>query len=476
MPAPTNMPNRRTQPARILLVEDDKNFQQLVASELQEQDHRILTASSIAEARYQLEEADARIDLILSDLRLPDGSGETLLAESRQLRPAPAFIALTAFGSIAQAVELLKAGADNFLTKPLDFEQLHICVDRALEYRQLKLEFEATRHKSPEGDFHGMIGNSPRMRTLIYEIRKVAATREPILLLGESGTGKELAARAIHAESRVSAKDFVPVNCAAIPAELIESELFGHEKGAFTGAHQKKPGLFQAAAGGSLFLDEIGELSLELQAKLLRALQEGTIRPVGASSEMTTDARIIAATHRDLRRDVDEGRFREDLFYRLEALSVELPPLRERSTDIPMLARHLLERIGRSFNQTTGDFAPEVIHAFRAYPFPGNIRELENIIKKMLVFSEPGQNLDRTSLPPQLQQMLPTQSPEARNTPEGTSRFNVDPPFPSLEQVKQRYLRHLIQQVGGNKRKAAEQAKIGRRTLYDILDRDKDSQ
>lgn len=462
-------------PARILLVEDDVNFQTLVASELEEQKHEVLTASNLAEATHLLEETAAQFDLILSDLRLPDGSGESLLNESRQLRPAPAFIALTAFGSIAQAVELLKAGADNFLTKPLDFEQLQICLERALEYRRLKLEFHASLHQPQGSDFHGMIGTSPRMRTLIYEIRKVAATREPILLLGESGTGKELAARAIHAESPVAAGDFVPVNCAAIPAELIESELFGHEKGAFTGALQKKPGLFQAAEGGSLFLDEIGELPLELQAKLLRALQEEMIRPVGASNEITTDVRIIAATHRELRRDVEEDRFREDLFYRLEALSIELPPLRERGADIPMLARHLLERIGRSLDHDIGDFSPEVINAFRAYPFPGNIRELENIIKKMLVFSEPGQDLGRDSLPPHIQRMLAgvrTGSGEPHGPAQG---FTIQAPFPTLESVKQRYIRHLIETLDGNKRKAAELAGIGRRTLYDILDRSDDA-
>lgn len=462
---------KKNNSAHILLVEDNESFRELVTSELQDAGYRVRTAASLQEAQAELQDADHPLDLILSDLRLPDGSGQTLLTESRQLRPNPAFIALTAFGSIAQAVELLKSGADNFLTKPLDFEQLQICVERALEYRRLKLEFAAGTGATPEDDFHGMIGNSPRMRTLIYEIRKVAATREPILLLGESGTGKELAAQAIHAESRVAAKNFVPVNCAAIPAELIESELFGHEKGAFTGAHQKKPGLFQAAAGGSLFLDEIGDLSLDLQAKLLRALQEGTIRPVGANAEIATDARIIAATHRDLRRDVDEGRFREDLFYRLEALSIKLPPLRERGADIPLLARRLLARTSRSFDQEIGDFEPEVINAFCAYPFPGNIRELENIIKKMLVFSEPGQRLGRESLPPHLQRMLAGVRSDIGEKSNPTQSFTIEPPYPSLETVKQRYVHYLIQQLDGNKRQAAELAGIARRTLYDILER-----
>lgn len=466
------MARRKSHDSSILVVEDDPNFLQLMASELEEYGHQLITADNLHEASRCLQRAHTRIDLILSDLRLPDGSGEELLVESRNLRPPPAFIALTAFGSISQAVELLKAGADNFLTKPLDFEQLHICVERALEYRRLKMEFNASLAGQQKSDFHGMIGDSPRMRTLIYEIGKVSATEEPILLQGESGTGKELAAKAIHAESRRSAGDFVPVNCAAIPAELLESELFGHEKGAFTGADRHKHGLFQAANGGSLFLDEIGELSLELQAKLLRTLQEGTIRSVGSANEVATDARIIAATHRDLRREVEEGRFREDLFYRLDALSVQLPPLRERGADVPTLARHLLHRIGRSLDVETGDFAPEVINAFRAYPFPGNIRELENIIKKMLVFSEPGESLGPETLPPELSHII--RSSDQGFTADDSKPFMIAPPFPSLETVKQRYLRHLIDVYDGNKRTAAKQAAIGRRTLYDILNRGND--
>jgi len=458
----------------ILLVEDDPNFLDLVRGELGEHGHRVLPANNLAEAERLLSGRQTHIDLILSDLRLPDGSGKKLLAESRTLRPAPAFIALTAFGTIPQAVELLKAGAYNFLTKPLDFEHLHICVERALEYRRLKMEFDASRAGTAGGDFHGMIGESPPMRTLIYEIRKVAATDEPVLLLGESGTGKELAAKAIHAESRRSAGDFVPVNCAAIPAELLESELFGHEKGAFTGAADRKPGLFGAARRGTLFLDEIGELSLDLQAKLLRVLQEGTIRAVGASRETEADVRIIAATHRDLRRDIEDGRFREDLLYRLDALAIRLPPLRERSADIPTLARHLLRRIARSLGVEAGDFTPDVVNVFRAYPFPGNIRELENIIKKMIVFSGPGLELGAETLPPELSRILAGGGP-ASTVPNDAKSFAVAPPFPPLETVKQRYLRHLVEVNDGNKRKAAEQAAVGRRTLYDILEREKDA-
>ncbi len=454
----------------ILVVEDDANFLKLLGDELREVGHRLMTAASLSEARERLASGGTQIDLILSDLRLPDGSGSDLLAERSAPPIGPAFIVLTAFGSIDQAVELLKAGADNFLTKPLDFEQLHICIERALEYRQLKLQFGEIAKSVPDDGFHGMIGRSPKMRNLIYEIRKVAVTDEPILLLGESGTGKELAARAIHAESRRSGNEFVPVNCAAIPSELIESELFGHEKGAFTGATSDKSGLFRAAEGGSLFLDEIGELPLDLQAKLLRVLQEGKVRPVGANTEVAVDARIIAATQRNLREDVTENRFREDLFYRLEALTVEVPPLRQRDADIPIIAMHLLDRIARSFNRSTAGFTPEVMHALQVHPFPGNIRELENVIKKMLVFAESDAPLTADALPAELRPLAVAKSPGGEgDTP--SSVFVVGSPYPTLEQVKAKYVQHVVDAFGGNKRQAAEWLGIGRRTLYDILER-----
>jgi len=465
------MKSRKSDRSLILVVEDDANFLKLLGEELREAGHQLITASSLSEARERLAADGPRIDLILSDLRLPDGSGRELLAARSAPPTGPAFIVLTAFGSIGQAVDLLKAGADNFLTKPLDFEQLHICIDRALEYRQLKLEFGEVSRATTDSGFHGMIGRSRKMRNLIYEIRKVSVTDEPILLLGESGTGKELAAKAIHAESRRSGNEFVPVNCAAIPPELIESELFGHKKGAFTGAVRDKIGLFQAAQGGCLFLDEIGELPLELQAKLLRVLQEGKVRPVGANAEHEVDARIIAATHRNLREDVAEKRFREDLFYRLEALTVEVPPLRERGADIPVIALHLLDRIARSLGRTTSGFTPEVINALRAYPFPGNIRELENVIKKMLVFSESKEPLGPDALPPEWRSLAASESAAGADSL-SPAVFVVGPPFPSLERVKVKYVRHVVDALGGNKRKAAEWLGMGRRTLYDTLERE----
>lgn len=458
--------------ARVLLVEDDRHFLCLLREEFEERGHDVIQAENLARARRVFRESGAVPDIVVSDLKLPDGSGEALLEEAGQCVPAPAFIVLTAFGTIPQAVQILKEGADNFLTKPLDFEHLHISVERALEHRRLRLELDRLTGAGTDGEelFHGMLGKSPKMRRLIYELRKVASTEEPVLLHGESGTGKELAAVAIHRESPRAEGPFVPINCAAIPAELIESELFGHEKGAFTGATAKKDGLFVAAEGGSLFLDEIGDLSLDLQAKLLRVLQEGRVRPVGAAREVSVDVRIIAATHRDLRTEFGAGRFREDLFYRLEALLVTLPPLRERGPDVEMLALRLLRQTADAMGKAAPEFEPAVIEAFHRYPFPGNIRELENVIKKMLVFADGSAPLGPDSLPDPLKSALERKSAPSES-PAANGAFVVEDPLPELEVVRRRYVRHVLDATGGNKRKAAEWLGIGRRTLYDLLER-----
>lgn len=456
----------------LLVVEDDPGFLDLITLELEEQGYTVFRAESLAAARKVIEKNKLGIDLVVSDLRLSDGNGGDLLKDLKSGEMPPSFIALTAFGSIGQAVELLKAGAENFLTKPLDLGQLKISVERALEYREMRFELNALAASSGPSGFHGMIGDSPSMRKLIYEIRRVARTDEAVLLIGESGTGKELAARAIHMESRRSTGSFIPVNCAAIPSELVESDFFGHKKGAFTGADGNKEGLFKAADGGTLFLDEIGDLPLDVQAKLLRVLQEGTIRPVGTSHEIPVDARIIAATHRDLNSAMEAQQFRDDLFYRLEALSLRLPPLRERGDDVEKISLAILSKLVREMKLRDACFDPAVIRAFRGYSFPGNIRELENVIKKMLVFHHDAKPLGRELLPTQIRAFEVEADAEGDT---GADGFLVEPPFPPLESVKRSYVEHVLRSNGGNKRQAARQLDIGRRTLYDILDRDRAS-
>ncbi len=460
------MNKRNSQPpaARILVVEDDQAFRDLLHVELEEKGFESVAAGDLQEARELLAATPGGIDLILSDLRLPDGSGRALLAEVRQLPTAPNFIALTAFGTIQQAVELLKEGADDFLTKPLDFDQLGIVVARVIELRRLRTELSRLRERDEVGGFHGIMGDSPAIRELIHFIMRVAPTDESVLILGESGTGKELVAQAVHAESERAENPFVPLNCAAIPAELIESELFGHEAGAFTGAQKAKPGLFASASGGTLFLDEIGEMPIQLQAKLLRVLQEGTIRRIGAQNEISVDARIVAASHRDLREEVRRGNFREDLFYRLEALTLTVPPLREREGDIEIIALSLLDRLARSMGRKVSGFAPETLAALQKHPLPGNVRELGNLIKKMLVFAE-----DHTVLGPEL-------LPEGLRPPQTSQDDAKDPEafclrgeILPMDEVRRLYLLHALKRLGGNKKLTAEKLGIGRRTLYDLL-------
>jgi len=454
-------------PSRILIVEDDETFLNLLSTELEEAGYSVTGARDLAAARATIKGTGSGVDLVLSDMRLPDGEGRELLAETCRMRIPPAFIALTAFGTIEQAVDLLKSGADNFLPKPVDFDQLRISVERALEYRRMKYELDRLQSAVEDG-FHGMIGRSRPMKELIHGILRVAPTEEAILLTGESGTGKELAARAIHAESRRADGPFVPVNCAAIPNELMESELFGHESGAFTGASSRKEGLFRAASDGTLFLDEIGDLSESLQAKILRALQEGRIRPVGATGEVEANARIIAATHRDLVAEVGEGRFRKDLYYRLEALTLSIPPLRRRRGDIPLLARHLLRQTSESMGRSVGHLDNDVLEAFEHYAFPGNIREMANIIKKMLVFAEDDTPLGSDLLPPSVRENTVARESAEDGSP---AQFTVSPPFPAMEQLRHQYLKHILAHSGGNKKRAAEILGIGRRTLYEILER-----
>lgn len=450
----------------ILIVEDDPSFRELLEAELGEQGFEIVGAGDLREARLALNETPGGIDLVLSDLRLPDGTGKDLLATTRILPATPNFIALTAFGSIEQAVDLLKSGADHFLTKPLDFEQLRIAVERVIELRRLRTELVRLQAKTQPEGFHGILGESPPIRELIHFILRVAPTDESVLILGESGTGKELAAHAIHLESNRSSGPFIPLNCAAIPGELIESELFGHEAGSFTGAQKSKVGLFAAASGGTLFLDEIGEMPIALQAKLLRVLQEGTIRKIGSSNEIPVDARIIAASHRNLAQEAAEGQFREDLYYRLEALTLTVPPLRERGEDIELIALHLLRRLSESMGRKVSSFDPEVMEAFRNHPLPGNVRELGNIIKKMLVFAE-----DHAVLGPQL---LPARMRSTTGQPEdpsGGDTFSLRGRILPIAEVRRLYILHALKRLDGNKKAVAERLGIGRRTLYDLLKR-----
>ncbi|MCW4454712.1 sigma-54 dependent transcriptional regulator [Flavobacterium sp. MXW15] len=366
-----------------LVVDDERDIRELLVLTLGRMGLRISTAANLAEARELL--ASNPYDLCITDMRLPDGNGIELVTEISRNHPRTPVAMITAFGSMDLAVEALKAGAFDFVSKPVDIGVLRGLVKHALELNNT--ERPAPPPPPPEQAAR-LLGDSPAMDELRATIAKVARSQAPVYILGESGVGKELVARTIHEQGARASGPFVPVNCGAIPAELMESEFFGHKRGSFTGAHADKPGLFQAAHGGTLFLDEVAELPLQMQVKLLRAIQEKSIRPVGAAAEVPVDVRILSATHKDLADLVEDGRFRHDLYYRINVIELRVPPLRERGGDLPQLAASILSRLAKSHGRPTPLLSPSALEALAGYGFPGNVRELENILERALALAE----------------------------------------------------------------------------------------
>ena len=362
-----------------LIVDDEHDIRELLVLTLGRMGLRTDTAPNLAAARELL--ASGTYDLCLTDMRLPDGSGLELVSEIGTRFPGTPVAVITAYGNVEAAVEALKAGAFDFVSKPVDIHVLRGLVRQALELG------EHARRTSEEQSSR-LLGASDAMVTLRNTIAKVARSQAPVYINGESGTGKELVARTIHAQGARAGGPFVPVNCGAIPTELMESEFFGHKKGSFTGAHSDKPGLFQAADGGTLFLDEVAELPLPMQVKLLRAIQEKCIRPVGASSEVPVDVRLLSATHKDLGALVNEGRFRHDLYYRINVIGLNVPPLRERTGDLPLLSNAILQRLAQAMHRALPMLDDDAVAALEAYPFPGNVRELENVLERALAMAD----------------------------------------------------------------------------------------
>lgn len=361
-----------------LIVDDEHDIRELLVVTLGRMGLRTDTAPNLTVAREML--STVAYDLCLTDMRLPDGSGLELVAEIATRFPTTPVAVITAYGNVEAAVEALKSGAFDFVTKPVDLAVLRGLVKQALE-------LNTRRQANPEGSTL-LLGDSAAMVGLRDTIAKVARSQAPVHINGESGTGKELVARTIHAQGSRAAGPFIPVNCGAIPAELMESEFFGHKKGSFTGAHTDKQGLFQAADGGTLFLDEVAELPLPMQVKLLRAIQEKTIRPVGANAEAPVDVRILSATHKDLDVLVGEGLFRHDLFYRINVIELDVPPLRERGGDLPLLCDAILKRLAHAMKRRAPTLSAEAQAALERYGFPGNVRELENILERALAMAD----------------------------------------------------------------------------------------
>ena len=381
----------------ILLVEDDPAQRTLVGDILRGAGFAVRSADGLQTALGAL--VDPALHLVLSDFKLADGDGLALLREVRARRPELSFVLVTAYGSIEHAVSAVRAGADDYLAKPFERQALLLAIDKALRTRALREENRKLSDALGERErLVDLIGTAPAMQKLYRQIERLAPTDATVLLHGESGTGKELAARALHKLSRRADKPFVAVNCAAIPEGLVEAEFFGAERGAYTGANASRAGYFEQANGGTLFLDEIGELPLALQPKLLRALQEGRITRVGGRGEIALDVRVLAASNRELRREASEGRFREDLYYRLAVVTLTLPPLRERREDIPTLVEHFARRAAQQHGLAATPFPKTVLRALMDRPWPGNVRELAHSVERLLLLGEDGEP-DAADLP-----------------------------------------------------------------------------
>jgi two-component system, NtrC family, response regulator AtoC len=453
--------------SRIMVVEDDAGLAELLVEELEAEGHQAQSWSSAEQALAAID--DFEPDVVVTDLQLPGVDGLALLERIRTRHAPPSVLMISAFGTVDRAVAALKAGADNFLTKPLDMDHFALSVERLITNRRLQTQVQRFRELLERDDFHGIEGNSRPMRVLFDRIGQIARANGPVLISGESGTGKDLVARAIHAESARSKQPFLAVNCAGVPAELLESEFFGHSAGAFSGADRARAGLFREADGGTLFLDEIGEMPSPLQAKLLRALQDGRIRPVGADHEHQVDVRLVAATNVNLMEKVQGGQFREDLYYRLEAFQLEVAPLRERREDLDLLAMSFLARFAAARNRPARSLSDKAQRAMHAYPWPGNVRELKNAMERAVTFCE-GEQIGAEHLPRRIQEVLhkPSQTTvTGGGIPESLLAGDM---LPSLNEIRGRYVHYVLERVNGNKRRAAALLGVGRRTLYRWLD------
>ncbi|MHB8420586.1 MAG: sigma-54-dependent transcriptional regulator [Myxococcales bacterium] len=441
---------------RVVLVDDEVRARAAMAQTLERWGYEVAAASDGASALSLIR--SLRPAVVLSDLFMPGHDGRWLLEAGLAEADDSAFVIVSGRAGIAEAVEVMKAGAFDFLPKPVDLRRLRLTLERAVDRRQARREVERLRRELRDsGGEHALLGDAPAMGELRALIARVGPADSSAIVTGESGVGKELVARAISAQSRRAAGPFVAINCAAVPAALLESEFFGHERGAFTGAEVRKLGSFDLADAGTLFLDEIGELPVDLQAKLLRALEEHSFRRLGGAEEVRVDVRVIAATNRDLAAAVEQGRFRLDLLYRLNVITVRVPPLRDRGDDVLLLAQHFLDDYRRRMGKRSATLAAEARAALCAYPWPGNVRELRNVMERAAILVD-GEVVRRRDLPDELRG-VPTEGPVALPG-EGT-----------LEQVEQAYLLEMLRRCGGNQTKAAQRLGISARTLYNRLRR-----
>jgi len=435
-----------TPKARILVVDDEQSMREFLEIFFRGESYDVLTASNVDSALLALDSDD--FDVVISDIQMPGRSGLELLDAVKEIAPQTVVIMITAFATTETAITAMKQGAYDYVTKPFKVDELRLVVEKALEKRLLATENQRLRSElRKETRRRQLVGNGRAMEQLYELVARVADTKTNVLVCGESGTGKELVARAIHDQSERREQPFVAVNCGAIPENLLESELFGHVKGAFTGAVSNKPGLFETAHRGTLFLDEIGELPATLQVKLLRVIQDKALRRVGGTSDHQIDVRIVAATNRRLEDEVAAGRFREDLYYRLNVIQIGLPPLRDRTEDIPLLVQHFMEKYAGELGKPVPGFSEAAMKRLLDYPFPGNVRELENMVERAVALS-PGGTIGPESLPPSV--LEPTARGAAAKLPADGANLDT-----LVNEFERGLLREALRQSRGIKKRAA---------------------
>jgi DNA-binding NtrC family response regulator len=452
--------------AHLLVVDDDPVTVDLLKEVLTKEGYEVVTALSGEEAIARGMEDP--FDIVITDMRLGDQDGMEVLRSFKKFAPEATLIMITAFGTIETAIEAIREGAFDYISKPFKLEEIKITVRRALEQRRLLQENRFFRQELlNKYQFKNVIGRTPQMFQIYKTIAKVANTKSTVLIYGERGTGKELIARSIHYNSQRNDRPFIPVDCASLVENLIESELFGHVRGAFTGALIAKKGLFEEADGGTIFLDEVGNFNLAIQVKLLRFLQEHEIKRVGGTESLKVDVRVIAATNQPLEPLVKNGKFREDLFDRLNVLTLLMPPLRERKEDIPLLANHFLQQFTEENHKNISHISPEALEILMRYPWPGNVRELENTIERAVIFS-----IHPIILP----EDLPPKFLESGSGKEGETLEGKLPLLPEkllpLKAIEKGYVLRVLEETKGNKKKAAEILGIDRTTLYRILEKE----
>lgn len=436
---------------KIMIIDDEPAMGALLSDFLNAQSYESVVYASPVDALQNLNE---EISLVITDLKMPQMDGMSFIQEALKRHPTLPIILVTAFGSIETAIEATRKGAFHFLTKPLKLNELLVYVEKALHFRNIQRHNLVLKNElRTQHSFVGIIGKSSAMQNIFDLIQRIAPSNANVFIHGDSGTGKELVARALHKLSSRSNKPFIAINCTAIPDSLLESELFGHAKGSFTGAHQRKKGLFEEAEGGTIFLDEIGDMDLSLQSKLLRVIQERRVRAVGENVDKPVDVRIVVATHKDLKTAIRDGRFREDLYYRLSVIPLTLPPLRHRREDIPLLANFFLDKYNAQNGRHISGFTPSAIAQLLNLNWEGNIRELENVIERAVVLCKET-IIDKGDLP----------DAEAESSESLFAQASEH--LPTLEDFEKRYIHFILNKVGGKKEKAAHILGINRRTLY----------